>query len=101
MLRNGGTATIIGMIPIGTKVELHGFEFLLEKKIQGSNMGSNRFRVDMPRYVDLYLQRQAEPRRPGLGAHQAGRDQRGLRRDEDAARSRAASSCSRSVRVAG
>ena len=21
----------------------------------GSNMGSNRFRVDMPRYIDLYL----------------------------------------------
>ena len=29
---------------------------LAEKKIQGSNMGSNRFRVDMPRYVDMYLQ---------------------------------------------
>ena len=29
--------------------------FLGEKKIQGSVMGSNRFRQDMPRYVDLYL----------------------------------------------
>jgi S-(hydroxymethyl)glutathione dehydrogenase/alcohol dehydrogenase len=29
--------------------------FLSEKKIQGSNMGSNRFRTDMPRYVDMYL----------------------------------------------
>jgi S-(hydroxymethyl)glutathione dehydrogenase/alcohol dehydrogenase len=55
MLRNGGTATVIGMIPIGTMVELHGVDFLFEKKIQGSNMGSNRFRVDMPRYVDFYL----------------------------------------------
>ena len=44
------------MIPVGQKVELDGFEFLREKKIQGSNMGSNRFRVDMPRYIDLYLQ---------------------------------------------
>ena len=26
-----------------------------ERKIQGSSMGSNRFRVDMPRYVDMYL----------------------------------------------
>ena len=25
-------------------------------KIQGSFMGSNRFRVDMPRFVELYLQ---------------------------------------------
>ncbi len=55
MLRKGGTATIIGMIPEGQMIELPGSEFLDEKKIQGSNMGSNRFRVDMPRYVDLYL----------------------------------------------
>jgi S-(hydroxymethyl)glutathione dehydrogenase/alcohol dehydrogenase len=55
MLANGGTATVIGMIPIGTMVELHGVDFLFEKKIQGSNMGSNRFRVDMPRYIDFYL----------------------------------------------
>ena len=55
MLRNGGTATVIGMIPLGQKMELHGFDFLCEKRIQGSNMGSNRFRVDMPRYIDIYL----------------------------------------------
>ncbi len=56
MLRNGGAATIIGMIPPGHMVSLHGVDFLFEKKIQGSFMGSNRFRVDMPRFVDLYLQ---------------------------------------------
>ena len=56
MLRRGGTATVIGMIPIGQSVELPGFAFLGEKKIQGSSMGSNRFRVDMPRYVELYMQ---------------------------------------------
>lgn len=56
MLARGGTATIIGMIPVGTNIELHGPEFLMERKIQGSNMGSNRFRVDMPRFVDFYLQ---------------------------------------------
>ena len=55
MLCSGGTATIIGMIPVGTMVELHGVDFLAEKKIQGSNMGSNRFRVDMPRFVEMYL----------------------------------------------
>jgi S-(hydroxymethyl)glutathione dehydrogenase/alcohol dehydrogenase len=55
-LRPGGTATIIGMIPVGQKVELEGRQFLSEKKIQGSSMGSNRFRVDMPRYIDFYLQ---------------------------------------------
>jgi S-(hydroxymethyl)glutathione dehydrogenase/alcohol dehydrogenase len=43
------------MIPVGTRVEIDGFEFLMEKKIQGSNMGSNRFRIDLPRLVDFYL----------------------------------------------
>ena len=56
MLRRGGTATVIGMVPLGQSVEIPGFELLMEKRLQGSNMGSNRFRVDMPRYVDLYLQ---------------------------------------------
>ena len=56
MLENGGTATIIGMIPKGTKIELDGRTFLKERRIQGSSMGSNRFRVDMPRYVEYYLQ---------------------------------------------
>jgi S-(hydroxymethyl)glutathione dehydrogenase/alcohol dehydrogenase len=55
-LRPGGTATVIGMIPVGQRIELEGSVFLREKKIQGCSMGSNRFKVDMPRYVDLYLQ---------------------------------------------
>lgn len=55
MLCSGGVATIIGMIPVGTMIELHGVDFLAEKKIQGSNMGSNRFRIDMPRFVEFYL----------------------------------------------
>jgi len=55
MLRRGGTATIIGMIPVGTMVEIHGPDFLSERKIQGCSMGSNRFRFDMPRFVDFYL----------------------------------------------
>jgi len=56
ILSRGGTATIIGMIPVGTTIEIHGPEFLMERRLQGSNMGSNRFRVDMPRFVDFYLQ---------------------------------------------
>ena len=56
MLRNGGTATIIGMIPPGEMVTMHGAAFVMEKKIQGCMMGSNRFRIDMPRFVDFYLQ---------------------------------------------
>jgi S-(hydroxymethyl)glutathione dehydrogenase/alcohol dehydrogenase len=56
MLKHGGTATIIGMIPPGDMVAVHGVDFLFEKKLQGSFMGSNRYRVDMPRFVDFYLQ---------------------------------------------
>ena len=55
-LKPGGTATVIGMIPVGQKVELDGYMFLTERKLQGSNMGSNRFRIDMPKYIDFYLQ---------------------------------------------
>ena len=56
MLRPGGTATIVGMIPQGTKIEIDGPSILGERRIQGSNMGSNRFRVDMPRYIEFYRQ---------------------------------------------
>ncbi len=56
MLRRGGTANIIGMIPPGVNLELQGRDFLGEKRIQGSMMGSNRFPLDMPRLVDFYLQ---------------------------------------------
>jgi len=55
MLARGGTANVIGMIPIGQTVTLMGAAFLGEKRIQGSLMGSNRFPVDMPRLVDFYL----------------------------------------------
>ncbi len=56
MLTFGGTATIVGMVPYGVKIELHGYDFLRERKIQGSSMGSNRFRIDMPRLIELYMQ---------------------------------------------
>ncbi len=37
------------MIPKGTKIEIDASSFLRrERKIQGSSMGSNRFRTDMP-----------------------------------------------------
>lgn len=56
MLAFGGTATLVGMVPFGEKIELHGADFLRERRIQGSSMGSNRFRVDMPRLIELYMQ---------------------------------------------
>ena len=56
MLGVGGVLTIVGMVPHGQKVELHGFDFLRERRVQGSSMGSNRFRTDMPRMIELYRQ---------------------------------------------
>lgn len=55
MLHISGTATIIGMVPEGQMIEIHGADLLSDKKLQGSNMGSNHFRVDMPRFVEFYL----------------------------------------------
>jgi S-(hydroxymethyl)glutathione dehydrogenase/alcohol dehydrogenase len=56
-LATGGTATLIGMVPLGQKVELDARALLFgERKMQGSLMGSNRFRVDMPRYIEFYRQ---------------------------------------------
>jgi S-(hydroxymethyl)glutathione dehydrogenase / alcohol dehydrogenase len=56
MLRPGGLATIIGMVPFGTKIELHAADFLRDRRIQGTSMGGNRFRVDMPRLLNLWRQ---------------------------------------------
>lgn len=55
MLARGGTANVIGMIPVGQNIQLPGAAFLGEKRIQGSLMGSNHFPVDMPRLVDMYM----------------------------------------------
>jgi S-(hydroxymethyl)glutathione dehydrogenase/alcohol dehydrogenase len=55
MLKPGGTATVIGLMERGTTIELDGLDLIDEKRIQGSDMGSNRFRIDMPKYVDFYL----------------------------------------------
>jgi len=56
MLRVGGTCTVVGAIPLGMDAAVPGFELLFEKTLQGTRMGSNRFRVDIPRYLDLYQQ---------------------------------------------
>ena len=56
MITRGGTAVLVGVVPIGQMVELHIADITLqEKRVVGSMMGSNRFRIDMPRYVDFYL----------------------------------------------
>jgi S-(hydroxymethyl)glutathione dehydrogenase/alcohol dehydrogenase len=55
MARKGGTIVMIGAVPAGVNVELPGTDIVLrEKTILGCMMGSNRFRTDMPRDIELY-----------------------------------------------
>ncbi|MEW6577229.1 MAG: zinc-binding dehydrogenase, partial [Pseudomonadota bacterium] len=54
-LRRGGTATILGMMPLQHSVGLSAMDLLSGKKLQGAIMGGNRFPVDMPRLVDFYM----------------------------------------------
>ncbi len=55
ILRRGGTATILGMMPLGEKVGLSAMDLLQSKKLQGAIMGGNHFPVDIPRLVDFYM----------------------------------------------
>jgi S-(hydroxymethyl)glutathione dehydrogenase / alcohol dehydrogenase len=56
MVRRGGTAVIVGMMPFGSKMEINAAAFLGEKALKGSFYGSTRFRIDMPRLCEFYLQ---------------------------------------------
>ena len=56
MTGRGGTTTLVGVVPITEMVAISATDLTLqEKKITGSYMGSNRFRFDMPKYIDFYL----------------------------------------------
>ena len=56
MVRRGGTAVIVGMMPFGSEISLPGVAFLSEKKMIGCFYGSTRQRVDMPRLLNFYQQ---------------------------------------------
>lgn len=51
-----GTAVCVGAIPVGDKVSFNAAHFFQEKRIIGCMMGSNRFTIDAPRYLELYRQ---------------------------------------------
>jgi S-(hydroxymethyl)glutathione dehydrogenase / alcohol dehydrogenase len=55
-IRNGGVATVIGVTNPATRVSLPVFPLISEKTLTGSRMGSNRFKVDLPKLIDLYFQ---------------------------------------------
>ena len=55
MTRKGGTTVLVGLMASDAKVELPFLHFVAERRVMGCDMGSNRFRTDMPRLVRLYL----------------------------------------------
>jgi S-(hydroxymethyl)glutathione dehydrogenase/alcohol dehydrogenase len=56
MTGRGGTTVLVGVVPLTEMVPISAADLTLqEKNITGSYMGSNRFRFDMPKYIDFYL----------------------------------------------
>jgi S-(hydroxymethyl)glutathione dehydrogenase/alcohol dehydrogenase len=51
-----GTTTIVGVPPAEAKIEFPWMAIRPECRIQTSRMGSNRFRFDIPRYLEFYRQ---------------------------------------------
>jgi S-(hydroxymethyl)glutathione dehydrogenase / alcohol dehydrogenase len=51
-----GTAVLVGAIAQGEMLSLNPGHFFQEKRIIGCMMGSNRFTVDAPQYLELYRQ---------------------------------------------
>jgi S-(hydroxymethyl)glutathione dehydrogenase/alcohol dehydrogenase len=56
MTGRGGTTVLVGVVPMQQLVPISASDLTLqEKNVTGSYMGSNRFRFDMPNYIDFYL----------------------------------------------
>lgn len=55
MLRRGGTATVVGLIPDQT-LQIPTDDLFYERRVQGSVMGSNQPARDIPRYVEMYVE---------------------------------------------
>lgn len=57
MIKRGGKAVVVGMIPVDQSVTIPGPAFLQEKGIIGSFYGSTRQTYDMPWLMELYRQK--------------------------------------------
>ena len=51
-----GTATIVGVLPPDATIEFPWMAIRPECRVQTSRMGSNRFRIDIPHYLEFYKQ---------------------------------------------
>ncbi len=56
----GGKTIIIGGAPVGQKVSLDAMSILTEKMLLGTAGGSLRPAIDIPRYVELYMEKKLD-----------------------------------------
>jgi len=50
----GGTVVVVGIMPRGATLTIDPWQFMSEKAIKGTFLGSARIETDVPRLVDLY-----------------------------------------------
>ena len=56
MVKKGGAAVLVGVVPVGATARASRARHRAPRQARPRlMMGENRFRIDMPRYVDLYL----------------------------------------------
>lgn len=51
----GQSWIVVGMAPLSAVLSIAPFEFLLGKTITGTVQGDVRASVDIPRYIDMYM----------------------------------------------
>jgi Zn-dependent alcohol dehydrogenase len=54
-IHNGGKCVVAGMAAMGTAVSIQSYEFLLGKTITGTVQGDIQAQVDIPRYIDMFM----------------------------------------------
>ena len=54
--RPGGMAVVLGLAPIGETFSIEAWRFMREVVITGCTVGSIRPKIDIPRYIDLFME---------------------------------------------
>jgi S-(hydroxymethyl)glutathione dehydrogenase/alcohol dehydrogenase len=52
--RAGGTVVVVGIMPRGASLTIDPWQFMSEKTLKGTFLGSARIQEDVPRLIDLY-----------------------------------------------
>lgn len=55
-IRFGGKFIVVGMAPLGSMLNIATYEFLLGKTITGTVQGDINAQIDIPRYIDLFME---------------------------------------------